>query len=117
MIRALIKDLGLGLAFAMMFVATAQSASVLGYNDILGKWCGASNNPNWTNMLFARDALTITHLPQKKTTVFKVDRYEFTDTMVMIYYRPAASVPPPFSGKKTFKAIYSDFSSDRKTMS
>ncbi len=117
MIRAWKSSFIMGLTVVATVVGTSQSASALAYNDILGKWCGATSNLNWTNMLFARDVLTITHLPRKTTTVFKIDHYEFTDTMVTVYYRSAGPAPAPFSDKKLFKAVYSNFSSDRKAMS
>jgi hypothetical protein len=116
-IRVLRRNLGLGVAAMTISVVTSQSASALAYNDILGKWCGVSSNLNWTNMLFARDVLTITHLPQKATTVFKIDHYEFTDTIVTVYYRSISPAPAPVPGRKIFKAVYLNFSSDRKTMS
>jgi hypothetical protein len=117
MIGAWVKNFGLGLAFAMIFVVTAQSGGTLSYNNILGKWCGVSTNPNLTNMLFARDTLTITHLPQNTTTVFAVDHYEFTDTMVKLHYRASGTALTPVPSKEIFRADYSDFSSDGKTMS
>jgi hypothetical protein len=118
MIRELVEKLGLGLAFAMISITAGQTAGKITYDDILGKWCGVSSNPNWTNMLFARDTLKITQLPAKTIKVFKVDQYEFTDTSVLVNFLAAGDpLAPTPAGKEVFQATYSDFSSDGKTMS
>jgi hypothetical protein len=117
-IGELVKNFGLGLALAMVSVTVGQSASTLTYDDILGKWCGVSSNPYWTNMLFSRDTLTITQLPKKTTVVFKVNHYEFTDTTVSVSYLAGGDrLSPTASGKEIFQATYADFGSDGKTMS
>ncbi len=78
--------LALALTVAAASGAVAQS---LGYDDILGNWCGSRDNPNWTNYTITRSTLTVTHLPARTQTTLQIDHFEFTGRTVTIHYLSA----------------------------
>jgi hypothetical protein len=96
-------------------VANGKAGGALTHNDILGSWCGVKTNPNWTNLLVARDKLTITHLPGKGVNVLKIDHFSFTETQVTIHYF-AAEALKGVPGKNLFEVSYGNLSADGKTM-
>src|SRR5215471_6921379 len=101
---------------AAALLASGESADALSYNDIFGKWCGSSADPNLTNITFSRDVLTITHLPTKNTAVLKIDHFDFTDSTITIYYFGAGAVQGT-PGNKPFYVWYGNFRPDGKAMS
>ena len=107
------------LAGCLITIAAAGSgnAAALGYDDILGNWCGLKSNPNWTNFHVSRETLTITHLPEGNKIGLKIDHFEFDDDSVVIYYRSAghgnqASRP----GSVLSRVKFFRFSPDRASM-
>jgi hypothetical protein len=100
--------IALGLVIATASVTNSVSAATLTYDNILGSWCGVNTNPHWVNAIFSRDSLTAIFLPNNSKTVFKIDHYEFTDTMVSVRYVKA--------DKTVTTVIYIDFSADDQTM-
>jgi hypothetical protein len=115
MIGSLFKRFFFALVLATASVANVKSADTLTYDNILGKWCGAQTNPNWVNLLITRDALTITHLPNKVVNKLSIDHFEFTDTTAIIHYF-AAEALNGVAGKNLFRVSYGDFGADGKSM-
>ena len=118
MISISLRSLGIGLVIAIAAISSGGSAVALTYDDILGKWCGVSTNPNLTNLLFSRDRLIVFHLANNTQTTLQVDHYEFTDTEVMLYYLAAgtAKTQQGSPGNERVYATYRDFGADGKTM-
>jgi hypothetical protein len=105
------------LAGCFLMVAAAGNAAALGYDDILGNWCGSKSNPNWTNFHVSRGTLAITHLPDGNTIDLSIDHFEFSDSGVVIYYLSAghgnqASTP----GSVVSRVQFIRFSPDRQLM-
>ena len=107
------------LAVCLLTIEAAGSgnAAALGYDDILGNWCGMKSNPNWTNFNVTRGMLTITHLPEGNRIGLTIDHFDFDDDSVVIYYRSAghgdqASRP----GSVLSRVKFFRFSSDRRSM-
>jgi hypothetical protein len=115
MIGAIFRRFIIGLVFASVGIANGEAAGALTYNDILGRWCGAKTNPNWTNLLVARDKLTITHLPGKVVNVLKIDHFSFTETQMTIHYFAAGALEG-VRGKNLFHVDYGNLSADGKSM-
>jgi hypothetical protein len=105
----------MALAFVTASVASGKAAGAPTYDAILGKWCGTKANPNRVNLLITRDALTITHLPNNVVNKLTVDRFEFTDSMVMIHYFAAGALKG-VPGNDPYRVRYGDFGADGKTM-
>jgi hypothetical protein len=113
----LLRSFVIGLAFAMATVTSTKSAVAMTYDNIIGTWCGAKTNPNWTNQLIARTTLTIVHLPENSKVILKIDHFEFTDTNVTIHYYAAPGKQGGGTpGNKLTQVMYGDFSADGKTM-
>jgi hypothetical protein len=115
----LLRGFVIGLAFAMAAVTCSKSAVALTYDDILGTWCGAKTNPDWTNQLIARTTLTVVHLPQNSRTILKIDHFDFTDAIVTIYYLSAGRSQQSgtgIPGKVLTQVRYGDFGPNDKTM-
>jgi hypothetical protein len=105
----------MALAFVTASVASGKAAGAPTYDAILGKWCGTKANPNRVNLLITRDALTITHLPNNVVNKLTVDRFQFTDSMVMIHYFAAGALKG-VPGNNPYRVRYGDFGADGKTM-
>jgi hypothetical protein len=105
----------MALTFVTASVASGKAAGAPTYDTILGKWCGTKANPNWVNLLITRDALTITHLPNNVVNKLTIDRFEFTDTTVMIHYFAAGALKG-VPGNNPYRVSYGDFSDDGKKM-
>jgi hypothetical protein len=105
----------IGLMFAALSVANGGSAVALQQNNILGKWCGVRANPNWVNIEFTRDKMTITHLPGNEPDTLKIDRFEFTEDTVIVHYFAAGALNG-VPGKDPFHVTYGNFGADGKTM-
>jgi hypothetical protein len=116
MIWLLLKRFVVSLAILILPVTTGAFAAMLSYDNILGSWCGMSINPYLTNLVFARDTLTVIHLPKNDRTVLKVDHYQFTDTAITLYYKYAGGDQTGTPGNVTGHAVYSEFGADDKTM-
>ncbi len=86
----------------------AGTASTLSYEDILGTWCGAADNPNVTNYELSRQSLIVTFLPDRNKRAFNVDVYEFEPGVVTLYYFPTS--------KDRRWVKFGEFSADRKQM-
>jgi hypothetical protein len=91
-------------------------AGALSYANILGKWCGVNSNPNLTNYLFTRDKLTVTHLSSGKTTVLKLDSYDFSDAVVVVHYFAKSATSGGTPGKEKVDVTFGEFSADGKIM-
>jgi hypothetical protein len=116
LVRAYLKSFILGMTVAIATVTMSESAATLSYDNILGNWCGQNSNPNLTNYLFARDTLTVTFLPDKTTSVLKIDHYDFSDSAVVVYYLAASPDKGSTPGNMLFQVTYYNFGSDGQTM-
>jgi hypothetical protein len=112
----LLRNLVIGLAFAIAAITCSKSAVALTYDNIIGTWCGAKSNPNWTNQLIARNTLTVVHLPGNSRVVLNIDHFEFTDTTATIHYYSAGPSEGGTPGKVLTRVLYGDFSADGRTM-
>ena len=111
-----LKSVLAGCLLAIAAVGSSHAASI-GYDEILGNWCGMKSNPNWTNFHVSRGTLAITHLPNGDTIDLSIDHFEFSDTRVIIYYLSAghgnqANKP----GNVVSRVEFIRFSADRTSM-
>jgi hypothetical protein len=97
-----------GAVVALFAAAMSSPASALVEADILGRWCGDSNNPNVTNLSFGRNQLTVTFVKDGAQSKFTVTSYAFTDTVVTMNWHR--------DDKKPAFTEYGEFSSDRRAM-
>ena len=116
MIWVLLKRFVIGVAVVILPVNNGAFAAMLTYDSILGSWCGVSTNPYLTNLIFARDTLTVIHLPKNDRTVLKIDHYEFTDSEIIMYYKFAGGNQTGTPGNVLGHSTYRDFGADDKTM-
>ena len=96
--RILIVALLIGVAGA------ANPALALTDRDILGKWCGSE-----TNYDIGRKTLTVIWRSDNERKKFVIDRFEFSDAGVIMYWRRIA-------GDKLLSTQFGEFSSDRRMM-
>lgn len=99
------------------FGASSAGAAWLDYDDILGNWCGSQSNPTWGNYNISRDTLTVTRLPGRSRTELTIDRFDFSDMDVTIYYFSAGhGREAGRAGNVVSKVIFQQFSIDRQSM-
>jgi hypothetical protein len=91
-------------AIVLAVAGAASPALALTDRDILGKWCGSA-----TNYDIGRNRLTVTWRSDKERKKFVVDRFEFTDTGVIMYWRRSAD-------DKLLSTQFGEFSPNRRMM-
>jgi hypothetical protein len=96
--RALI----LAAATAVAVSCAGADARALGYRDILGKWCSAT-----ARLEFTRQAMGVYKFTDKTRSSNKVQRYEFTNAGVSVYW---------YNGGDLTISDFGEFSTDNRTM-
>jgi hypothetical protein len=91
---------------ALIVVAAAALGSAqareLSYTDILGRWCGDSADYDFTPQ-----ALTVIFHAGNASKPLRVQRYEFSESWVMIWWERDG---------KLLSTAFAEFSADRSTM-
>jgi hypothetical protein len=93
------RKLLLGLTIALALGTANAQARKLAFPDISGKWCGEI-----TDYTFARTALTVHFHNGSKKRVWKVKKYDFSDTWINVVWG--------FGGN----TVFGEFSENGKAM-
>jgi hypothetical protein len=83
-------------------VATSQSASALGYDDIAGRWCA-----DFGSYTFYSDQLVVRFNDGTATRRYPIDNYEYRDDDVTVYWR---------KDSERVHTVFGDFSSNGRRM-
>jgi len=93
---------GLLALIVVIAVASSAQARALSHTDILGRWCGDTADYD-----FSPQSLTVTLHSGNAPRPLRVERYEFSETWVVIWWERDG---------KLLNTAFAEFSADRRTM-
>ena len=99
-------------ATALLAASSAgEAAAKLAFSNIQGSWCGTQSK-----YVFTTGTLSVTHFTGGFTKVLRVDRYDYADSMITLYYLAQDPEHGGTPGTKTVWVAFGEFSANGKTM-